>query len=182
MRNCAQWEHQRQNRTILRSDYIYCIYFHLFLLYNLKFLEYSFCEWKWTRMKSRLCQCPSGWKIRHICQGGSNFAGGRILLFSMEYVKYRKVTKCRFVIKLLIDQNRPPAIFWHFSRGSWSLLQGVLNPQPLIIYVHVCFRYYAWTVSVCFAMPVNMLSAELVSFSMSVSMSVTVSTTLSVAV
>ena len=27
----------RQKWMILRSDYIYCIYFHLFLLYNLKF-------------------------------------------------------------------------------------------------------------------------------------------------
>ena len=49
-----------------------------------------------------------------------------------------------------------------------------------MIYVHVCFRYYVWTVSMCFAMPVNMPSTELVFFSMSVSMSaVTVSMTLS---
>ena len=39
---------------------IYCIYCHLFLLYNLKFFEYSFCKRKWTRIWSQSWQCPQG--------------------------------------------------------------------------------------------------------------------------
>ena len=41
----------RDKWMILQSDYIYCIYFHLSLLYNLMFLEYSFCEWKQARIQ-----------------------------------------------------------------------------------------------------------------------------------
>ena len=92
----------------------------------------------------------------------------------MEYVKYRKVTKCRSVIKLLIDQNRIQPYFGTFPEGVDLGSREFRTPQPLTpddIYVHVCFRYCVWTVSVCFAMPVNMPSTELVSFSMSVSMS-----------
>ena len=79
--------------------------------------------WGYSRVSAH-----RGKKIRHICQGGSILPGGRISLFSMEYVKYRKVIKCRSVIKLIIDQNRLQSYFCtfpegvnHCSRGSRTL-------------------------------------------------------------
>ena len=63
VRNCAQWEHRRHKWTILQRDYIYCIYSHSFLSYNYKFLETLFCNWKWARIWSRPCQCPTWWML-----------------------------------------------------------------------------------------------------------------------
>ena len=59
---------------------------------------------------------PIGVKNQTYLPGRVKFCqGGRILLFSMEYVKYRKVTKS--VIKLLIDQNRLQPYFGTFPEG-----------------------------------------------------------------
>ena len=81
---------------ILRSDYIYCIYFHLFLLYNLKFSEYSVNVNGHGDGHSRVKTI--GVNIKNICQGGSHFFRGSYFYFSMECVKYQKVTKCKSVI------------------------------------------------------------------------------------
>ena len=41
---------------------------------------------------------PTGVKIKHLPGRVTFFQGGRISFFSMEYVKYQKVTKCKSVI------------------------------------------------------------------------------------
>ena len=60
-----------------------CIYFHLFQLHNLKFSEYTFCKWIRTRIWSRPCRCPPGWKLNIFAREGQIFPGGRILMFSI---------------------------------------------------------------------------------------------------
>ena len=101
----------------------------------------------WMEMdtdKVTVVSVPIGVKNYTYLPGRVKFCqGGRILLFSMEYVKYRKVTKCiDLVIKLLIDQNRLQPYFGTFPEGSLITAPGGLEPsQPLIIFVHVCFRY-----------------------------------------
>ena len=111
--------------------YVYCIYFHLFLLYNLKFLEYSICKWKRTRIWSRPCQCLSEKKLN---REGQIFPGGHILLFFIENVKYRKVIKGQII------QNRPHPYFGTFLDGVDHCSRGQNHPNPLVIFFHVRCR------------------------------------------
>ena len=69
-------------------------------------------------------------KIDIFARLGQILAGGCILFFSMEYVKYRKVTKCKSVIQLLIDQNRLQPCFGTFPEGVDHCSRGVEPFQP----------------------------------------------------
>ena len=78
--------------------------------------------------------------VQHICQGGSHFFQGVVFYFFHAYVNYRKVTKYKSVIYLLIDQNTDPSpILTLFQRELHDYcLRRVKPSQPLEIFVHAC--------------------------------------------